>query len=1005
MSLVGGFMKRILMLSSVVAGATVFASGCSDGSGQGSVGDFVADNPFGGGEGDGGGDPGAAGEDGGDADDGGERGDPGREIAEADIVHIDGDRLYALSQYGGLAVIDVADPDNLEILGRYQAHASPFEMYIDDGQVFVMYTDFGGYGWDAEAGGYLWQTSSKLVALDATTPSDIVSTGEFDMPGRIQDSRRVGDVLYLVTHEDGYCWGCQTERNTTVSSLDVSDPRQVALVDQLRFNNDEQAESWGWNGQRSVSATDERMYIAGMEFGPDFEQGHSVIDVVDISDPGGALVRGAAVPVAGQISNRWQMDEHDDVLRVVSQPGFWGGSEPPVVETFAITSAENFAPLGSVTMTLPRPEDLRAVRFDGDRGYAITFERVDPLFTLDLSDPANPTQVGELEIPGWVHHMEPRGDRLLGLGFDPDHPDGAINVSLFDVTDLGNPTMLSRVHFGGSWASFAEDQNRIHKAFTILEELQMLAVPFSGWEYDDTDDYGCSGRYKSAVQIIDWADDTLVRRGQAPAHGVARRALVHNDRLLAMSDKSVESFDITDRDAPLSTSEIALAKNVTQVGVSRDVVVRLSRDWWSDETILEVAARADAQSPDVLGQLNLNEVLQGNDTLEGCWYWSLWNAELVVHGQHAYLIREQWDEQYGSATVLLDVFDLTAPTAPTFVQTLEIDAQLGWGGGGIVALDETRITKSGDAIVFSSRDGDWYGEGDGFGARFIVVDLSQPAAPVVRAPLDRPEALAYGDLQVHGDQLVSWHMKPLASDPSRVRFYLDRLDLSDLAAPALAPPVNVPGIVAGYDAESSRAVTVDFQTQVVQVADEQECYQHPKFYNFDYDAKTCLVAHRTIKSVRLVPDGAILVSSVDVEGEDGALRSVATSSERIFARLSQGGWGWGDVVEGDGGGIVTAVPSDSIAVLEDWTRSSLSVASNTQVGFGSWWLGPVRAAGDVAVFNVDAGVGILDAHDATAPTMTVHDLIGWGCWGLKLLDDQVMCPMGEYGLQSVPLPQ
>jgi len=996
-------MKRTLASVGVVACTAVFASGCNGSTAEGEIGDFVADNPFGGGGDDGAGDTGAAGEDGGD-DNGG---DPGREIAEADIVHIEGDRLYALSQYGGLAVIDVANPDDMEILGRYRAHAAPFEMYIDGGQVFVMYTDFGRYGWDEDAGGYQWQTSSKLVALDATTPSEIVSTGEFDMPGRIQDSRRVGDVLYLVTHEDGYCWGCDSERNTTVSSLDVSNPQKVELVDRLRFTGDDETDAWGWDGQRSVSATDEHMYIAGMEFGGDWEQGHSVIDVVDISDPGGSLLRGAAVPVAGQVSNRWQMDEFEGVLRVVSQPGFWGGSEPPVVETFAVASADDIEPLGSLTMSLPRPEDLRAVRFDGPRGYAITFERVDPLFTLDLSDPGSPAQIGELEIPGWVHHMEPRGDRLLGLGFDPDHPDGAINVSLFDVADLNNPTMLSRVHFGGDWASFAEDQNRIHKAFTILEELQLLAVPFSGWEYNDDDDYGCYGRYNSAVQLIDWADDTLTRRGQAPAHGVARRALVHNDRLLAMSDKVVESFDITDRDQPVSTSEVALAKNVTQLGVGEDRVVRLSRDWWSDETLLDVVARGDETSPDALGQLNLNTVLQGEDTPEGCWHWGLWNAELLVHGQHAYLVREQWDAEYDNAAMHVDVFDLTDPTAPTFVQTLDVDAQLGWGGGGIVSVDESRVLKAGDAIVVSARDGYGYGYGYGDeenqGARFIVIDLSDPAAPVVRPPVERPSAVAYGDLQVHGDTLVSWHMKPLPDDPSRVRFYLDRLDVQDPSAPVLAEPVNVPGIVAGYDAPSGRAITVDFQTEVVPADDEQACYDNPKFYGYDYDAKTCLVAHRALKSVHLVEGGAVLLSTVDVEGEAGALRSVAASSTRVFARLSEGSWGWGAVGEGGGGGGPTSVPTDSIAVLEDWTDSALYVSSTTQVGFGSWWLGPVRAAGDRAVFDVDAGLAVLDASDAAAPGLTVHDLIGYGCWGLELLTDQAMCPMGEYGVQTVPL--
>jgi uncharacterized secreted protein with C-terminal beta-propeller domain len=64
--------------------------------------------------------------------------------------------------------------------------------------------------------------------------------------------------------------------------------------------------------------------------------------------------------------------------------------------------------LGSTAMHIPANESLRSVRFDGPRGYAITAEQMDPLFTLDLSDPTEPKQVGELEMPGWVYHGSPR---------------------------------------------------------------------------------------------------------------------------------------------------------------------------------------------------------------------------------------------------------------------------------------------------------------------------------------------------------------------------------------------------------------------------------------------------------------------------------------------------------------------------------------------------------------------------------------------------------------------
>ncbi|MBL4684982.1 MAG: beta-propeller domain-containing protein, partial [Nannocystaceae bacterium] len=194
----------------LIVGACIVVPAFGNGSepGPGEAG-FVADNPNAGRDGDDG-QTGAAGEDGGEDDNAGEGGDPERAISEADIVHIEGDRLYALSAFGGLTIIDVSNPDHMLVLGRHRAQATPFEMYVEDGQVFVIYSDYGSYSFDEALGGYVWRSSSKLVALDATDPADVVVSGEFDLPGRIQDSRRVGEILYLVTHEDGYCWGCES---------------------------------------------------------------------------------------------------------------------------------------------------------------------------------------------------------------------------------------------------------------------------------------------------------------------------------------------------------------------------------------------------------------------------------------------------------------------------------------------------------------------------------------------------------------------------------------------------------------------------------------------------------------------------------------------------------------------------------------------------------------------------------------------------------------------------
>lgn len=969
---------------------------------RGAAEDFVSDNPlpgYGGGDpagesgeltgtgaGDSGGDP----QDGGDSEDGG--GDDGsRDVSEADIIHIEGDRLYALSRYGGLAVIDVSRPDVLPVLGRFRANAMPFEMYVENGLVFVMFSGFGRYEKDEDTGYYEWRTSSRLVALDATDPSNIQVTGEFGLPGTLSDSRRVGDVLYLVTYEDGWCWGCvEGVSSTVITSLDVSDETNVQVVDQLRF--DDVNDGWSWGGPRSVSATDERMYVSGRVYG-DWETSHATIDVVDISDPSGILSKGASIEVAGQIDSRWQMDEHDGVLRVVSQAG-WGGQTPPRIETFSVASATDIAPLGSLDMVLPRPESLQSVRFDGHRGYVITFEQTDPLFTLDLSDPADPRQVGELEIPGWVYHMEPRGDRILGIGFDPGNPEGAINVSLFDVGDFENPALVQRVSFGGDWASFAEDQNRIHKSFAILEDLGLLLVPFSGWSWED--DRDCWGTYHSGIQLVDWHDDTLVLRGVAPSHGQARRALVHRDRLLGVSDLAVETFDISDRDTPQRTADLPLAARVNGMTVLDGLLVRLSSDWWTSRSVLEIADASDPESPEALGRLEL-DALSLQDADYECWYYGYSDVEIFGRQGFVYLVRQGW-AYHADAQTIIDVVDVRDPFAPAHVETLVLPFGRVWGYGPHLTNDEKSVVMVGNALVFLSSTYAWSDQGhDITNGTFEILDLTDPAHPVHTATFERPEGLAHGGLQAFGDTVVSWHMVAANEDASKVRFYLDRVYAADPHDVDVPAPVNVPGAVVAWDEATRRAVVVDYRIEKTDLTGEA-CWGHPRARQWWWEEDECELARRDIKLVRVDDDGAYLLDTVALEGDDGVVRGAAASTSRLFVHLQRGSWA--STYEG-----AFSMPTAEVTVFADWRGNTLEAAATDEVPGDESWLDDLQALDARLVFRASNGLGTVDATTPEVPHTEVHDLYGYYCYDLEVDGDTAYCAMGEFGIQSVTLGQ
>ena len=518
--------------------------------------------------------------------------DGSRAIAEADIVELGQNWLYAMSASGNLAIVDVSVPGSLTLLGTVTLPGQPFEMYERGSVVLAMTNsafDAGGRPIPPSTSNTSATSATSstpdpndgaaLLALDVSHPAAVQTLATFPVPGQIADSRIVGNILYLVTYENGTCYSCGASARTVVTTFDVTNPAAVKQVDQKTFKSgapDTYNLAWGMAWQRSIVATTQRLYLGGQAYVPDpsnpapGDQG--IIDVVDISDPAGHLAPGAHLTVAGAILSRWQMDETSGVLRVISQQGagFTGnGTAMPVVATFQVQSTTSIVPLGQTTLTLPMQEGLRSVQFDGPRAYAITFNQTDPLFVIDLSTPSAPVQRGQLSMPGWMFYLAPFGDRVVGLGVDRTDPNGSLNVSLFDVSNMDSPQLLQRAAFGANDIGedyqilnyeLPEDQDNIQKAFKVFDD-GLIAIPFSSTSgYQST---GCSNP-ASGVQLVQWTGDTLQKQPLLPITGNPRRAIELAQQLIAVSDSNVSTFSLTSANETTATSTVTIGTCVTQ---------------------------------------------------------------------------------------------------------------------------------------------------------------------------------------------------------------------------------------------------------------------------------------------------------------------------------------------------------------------------------------------------------------------------------------------------------
>ena len=110
--------------------------------------------------------------------------------------------------------------------------------------------------------------------------------------------------------------------------------------------------------------------------------------------------------------NQYSMDEKDTNFRIITSE--W----QPERSTGLYILDEDLELVSSLTGLAPG-ESFQSSRFIGDKLFLVTFEQIDPLFAIDLSNQEKPEILGELKIPGFSTYLHPYDDtHIIGLGND-----------------------------------------------------------------------------------------------------------------------------------------------------------------------------------------------------------------------------------------------------------------------------------------------------------------------------------------------------------------------------------------------------------------------------------------------------------------------------------------------------------------------------------------------------------------------------------------------------------
>ena len=234
----------------------------------------------------------------------------------------------------------------------------------------------------------------------------------------------------------------------------------------------------------------------------------------------------ASGSVPGTLLNQYSLSEWDGYLRVATTDQS-ARSSSSAVRVLAARGAA-LTQVGEVD-GLGRGERIYAVRFIGPRGYVVTFRQTDPLYSVDLSDPAHPTVTGSLKITGYSAHLQPVGDDLLvGIGQEASAQGvrEGLGISLFDVADPAHPRRLAQQVVADSSSEAEFDPH----AVLWWPATQLLVVPVNG-------------RTSGAVAVH--LRDGTIRSGGNLTGAPIRRSLVIGDQLWMLGDTGLAVADLS----------------------------------------------------------------------------------------------------------------------------------------------------------------------------------------------------------------------------------------------------------------------------------------------------------------------------------------------------------------------------------------------------------------------------------------------------------------------------
>ena len=492
-------------------------------------------------------------------------------VDEGDIIKTDGKYVYSLVD--GELIISLAYPvEDAEILSTTNLEEFKFHsLFVEENRLLVFGSisyDFNKneYGEWIDDGGSLRTVAVRLYDVsDREKPSLIRS---IDFEGNYLASRKIGDYVYFVSNSnavydaDVSCpdFVPQYSDNGDDLYLDkekigpISECEDISYIDSGLANNfltlasisilNETEEI----GKEVVVGSGNNVYVSlnNVYITQSF-RGEDRTSLIKFSLDKGKINLNSEGEIPGEILNQFSMDEYEENFRVATTFNRLNNVYVLDEELKIVGRLEGLA----------EGEKIYSVRFMGDRGYVVTFRKMDPLFVIDLSDSSSPKVLGKLKIPGYSDYLHLYDENhIIGIGKDTN--DGfyqGVKMAIFDVSDVSNPQELDKVIIGDRGTD--SEVLRDHKAFLFDRERNLLVLPIKLYEKDVVDgnvrrggSFVFQGAYVYDISLEDGFDIrgrvTHLDEGSFDDDFFITRSFYIDDVLYTFSDGQLQLNDLDD---------------------------------------------------------------------------------------------------------------------------------------------------------------------------------------------------------------------------------------------------------------------------------------------------------------------------------------------------------------------------------------------------------------------------------------------------------------------------